>query len=108
MPLLRKIGIGKFSTLSCFCARHDKLIFADVEDIPLVFSPRQLALLHYRTVAGELYKKLGSREASLHNIEKFSNIENYPESPSRIGYYKSFNQGEQIAIRDGIASGSNS
>jgi hypothetical protein len=41
MPLLREVGIGKFSTLSCFCARHDKQIFSDVEDIPLIFTPRR-------------------------------------------------------------------
>jgi hypothetical protein len=104
MPLLKETGIGKFSTLSCFCARHDKSIFADVEDIPLVFSPRQLALLHYRTVAGELYKKLGSSEASLHNIGTFSEGPQYPGSPDGVDFYKLFNRGEQIAIRDGRAA----
>jgi hypothetical protein len=101
MPLLKEVGIGKFSTLSCFCAKHDKLIFADVEDIPLVFSPRQLALLHYRTVAGELYKKMGSSQASLHNIGTFSEMAKYSENPHRIAFYKAFNEGEHIAIRDG-------
>jgi hypothetical protein len=99
--MLKERGIGKFSTLSCFCARHDKSIFADVEDDPLVFSPRQIALLHYRTVAGELYKKMGSSEASLHNISAFSAKNRSLRRPSALDDYRTFNRGEQIAIRDG-------
>src|SRR4051812_47283942 len=41
-----KIGIGEFSTLNCFCARHDKILFKPLEDAPLTFSPEQIALLH--------------------------------------------------------------
>lgn len=103
MPSLKKTGIGQFSALNCFCARHDKLIFSDIEDRPLVFSPRQLALLHYRTVAGELYKKLGSNEASRHNIEAFSKKPKYAKS-QRLDDFKIYGEGEKIAIRDGRAA----
>jgi hypothetical protein len=47
----KEIGVGEFSTMNCFCAGHDKLLFAPVEDAPLVFSREQLALLHYRAIA---------------------------------------------------------
>ncbi len=102
MPLLKETGIGKFSALSCFCARHDNLIFVHVEDVPLVFNPRQLALLHYRTIAAELYKKLGSGEASLHNIKTFAETKKYDSD--RMDSYKAYNEGTQIAIRDGKAA----
>ncbi len=44
----KEIGVGEFSTMNCFCANHDKALFAPIEDAPLVFSSEQLALLHYR------------------------------------------------------------
>jgi len=40
----KKIGIHKFSTLNCFCAKHDNNLFSPIENEPLVFNPRQLAL----------------------------------------------------------------
>jgi hypothetical protein len=104
MPSLKKTGIGQFSTLNCFCARHDNLIFSDLEDTSLVFSPRQLALLHYRTVAAELYKKLGSNKASSRNIETFSKKPKYAKLPQRLHTLKGFNDGQSIAIRDGRAA----
>src|SRR4051794_31515421 len=50
---VKDVGIGQFSTLNCFCARHDVSIFSDVENIPLNFSAGQLAILHYRATASE-------------------------------------------------------
>lgn len=47
----KEIGVGEFSTMNCFCAGHDKAIFSPVEAAPLVFSPEQLALFHYRAEA---------------------------------------------------------
>jgi hypothetical protein len=41
--------------MNCFCAGHDKIIFAPIEDAPLALSSEQLALLHYRAVAAEVY-----------------------------------------------------
>ena len=51
------IGVRKFSVLNCFCARHDKALFAPLEDKPLNFSPEQLTLLHYRAIAAEAYQR---------------------------------------------------
>jgi hypothetical protein len=41
---------------------------------------------------------------SLHNIETFSERAKHPANPDPIDFYKAFNQGEQIAIRDGKAA----
>lgn len=60
----RDIGIGEFSVLNCFCMRHDKTIFAPLEDRPLVFSPEQLALLHYRAMAAEACQRRGQEDAA--------------------------------------------
>lgn len=60
----KAIGVGDFSTMNCFCAGHDKILFAPIEDVPLVFSPEQLALLHYRAVAAELYQRNNMLESA--------------------------------------------
>ncbi len=49
------IGAREFSVLNCFCARHDKALFAPLEDRPLIFA-EQLTLLHYRAMAAEAYQ----------------------------------------------------
>jgi hypothetical protein len=60
----RDIGAREFSVLNCFCARHDKTLFAPLEDTPLTFSPKQLALLHYRAIAAEAYQRRNQEEAA--------------------------------------------
>jgi hypothetical protein len=57
---LRLIGIGQSSTFNCFCQKHDSSLFSDIENKPLIFGSKQLALLHYRAFAMELYKMLSS------------------------------------------------
>ncbi|MHC2334888.1 hypothetical protein [Bradyrhizobium sp. USDA 4454] len=59
-----KIGVGEFSTMNCFCAGHDKMLFAPIEDAPLIFSPEQLALLHYRAMAAEFYQRNNQLESA--------------------------------------------
>ena len=58
----KEIGVGEFSTMNCFCADHDKILFAPIEDAPLAFSSEQLALLHYRAVAAEFYQRGNQQE----------------------------------------------
>jgi hypothetical protein len=58
------IGAREFSVLNCFCARHDKKLFAPLEDRPLIFSPEQIALLHYRAMAAEVYQRRNQEEAA--------------------------------------------
>jgi hypothetical protein len=58
------IGAREFSVLNCFCAQHDKTLFAPLEDRPLIFSPEQIALLHYRAMAAEVYRRRNQEEAA--------------------------------------------
>jgi len=60
--------VNEFSVLNCFCGKHDKSIFADLEDRPLTYSPKQIALLHYRAISAELYKKMNAVNISEHDI----------------------------------------
>jgi hypothetical protein len=98
---IKKFGIGQFSVLNCFCARHDNQIFSDIEDIPLTFSPRQLALLHYRTVASELYRKIRMVEATSHQMELISKKLKSRKNREGIEFLKAFNDGQKLGMRDG-------
>ncbi len=96
-----EIGINKFSVLNCFCAKHDKNLFAPIEDDPLVFSPIQLSLLHYRAVASELYRKVMGHRSTLHHIE--TQAQKKPrtaEIKAAIRFLRDYAYGEQLGIRD--------
>ena len=67
--VMKKIGVNKFSTLNCFCAKHDNDLFAPIEDEPLGFTPHQLGLLQYRTLASELYRKITAHASTVHQLE---------------------------------------
>lgn len=96
---IKSFGVGQFSVLNCFCRRHDNAIFVDVEDVPLVFSPRQLALLHYRTVASELYRKIRMVEATNYQIEALS--KKRKRNRDALQYLDAFNEGQKLGMRDG-------
>jgi hypothetical protein len=66
---VREIGIGEFSTMNCFCADHDKSLFAPIEDAPLAFSSEQLALLHYRAIAAEFYQRNNQQESAASELD---------------------------------------
>jgi hypothetical protein len=97
---VKKVGIGNFSTLNCFCARHDNLIFADVEDVPLVFTPRQLALLNYRTIDSELYRKLSSNMGTEHHIDHMKRRKGVRDADGEE-LLRAFSAGEALGLRDG-------
>ena len=65
----KEIGVGEFSTMNCFCADHDKTLFAPIEDAPLVFSSEQLALLHYRAIAAEFYQRRNQQESAASELD---------------------------------------
>jgi hypothetical protein len=65
----KEIGVGEFSTMNCFCADHDKALFAPIEDAPLAFSSEQLALLHYRVVAAEFYQRRNQQESAAAELD---------------------------------------
>ena len=66
---VEEIGVGEYSTLNCFCAGHDKVLFAPIEDAPLTFAPEQLALLHYRALAAELYQCSSRQESAASELD---------------------------------------
>jgi hypothetical protein len=68
-----EIGVSEFSTVNCFCASHDKSLFAPIEDAPLIFPFEQLALLHYRALVAELYQRRSQQESSVSELDWESN-----------------------------------
>lgn len=95
-----RVGINQFSILNCFCANHDKALFTDLEDRPLTYSPRQIALLHYRAVGAELFKKLQALKMSAYDIETFSS----KADSERLGMMHSLNYGQQLGMMDAGAA----
>ncbi|HHF3138030.1 TPA: SEC-C metal-binding domain-containing protein [Vibrio alginolyticus] len=59
-----KIGVNQASTFKGFCSRHDKSLFACVEDRHFTNDEEQCFALMYRSVAKELYAKEGSLVSS--------------------------------------------
>jgi hypothetical protein len=79
------IGIGNFSTLQCFCARHDKALFAPLEDVALTFTREQLTLLHHRAIAAEVYIRGNAEDAAINEARKYSSAD-----PQREPFYEAF------------------
>jgi hypothetical protein len=65
------VGAKEFSVLNCFCARHDKALFAPLEDRPLTFSREQIALLHYRAIAAEAYQRRNQEDAAAAECQRY-------------------------------------
>jgi hypothetical protein len=55
VPRLR--GISTVSVFPGFCPKHDKLLFAPVEDEPITFTPEQVFLIGFRDLTRELFLK---------------------------------------------------
>ena len=79
------IGIGNFSTLQCFCARHDKRLFAPLEDAALTFTREQLTLLHFRAMAAEVYIRGNAEDAAANEGRKYLSSD-----PRREPFYEAF------------------
>jgi hypothetical protein len=58
-----KIGINQASTFKGFCSKHDKELFACVEDKAFIGDEEQNFSLMYRSVAKELYAKEGGLQS---------------------------------------------
>jgi hypothetical protein len=96
----KKIGIRQFSTLNCFCRRHDNALFVDIEDVPLIFTERQIALLHYRAVASELYKKIRNDEANSHHLDQLVKSSKKRLVREKIDFLKAYAEGTKLGLRD--------
>src|SRR5262249_34256482 len=102
----KRVGVNKFSTLNCFCAKHDNDLFAPIEDEPLAFAPLQLALLHYRTLASEMYRKITTHAWSVHYLESEKRKPAKARPPGSIEWLEGIVFGETLGIRDcGVAFG---
>ena len=53
------ISIRQASTFTGFCGKHDKALFSEIEDRPLVPTKSQVVALGFRSCALELYAKRG-------------------------------------------------
>lgn len=56
--ILGQLGVNKTSIFPGFCARHDKELFAPIEDATFSGSPEQCGLLSYRAMARERHTKV--------------------------------------------------
>jgi hypothetical protein len=93
----KKVGVGTFSVLNCFCATHDNNIFKHIEDDRLIFDPHQLTLLHFRTICSELYRKVCSYHTLLHQIEEQTKKK---LAKDLMDILKATAAGQQLGIRD--------
>jgi hypothetical protein len=100
----KKIGINKFSVLNCFCAKHDNDLFSPIEDEPLIFSAHQLALLQYRTVASEVYRKVMGHRTTLTHLREQKEKSHSAEALERMTLLLSYARGEELALRDSGAA----
>lgn len=66
-------GINETSVFNGFCAKHDKNLFAPIEDKEFICTKEQCFLHAYRAVAKESYLKRKQAE-SLMSLEKFKEI----------------------------------
>ncbi|MDH2342757.1 hypothetical protein [Bradyrhizobium sp. SSUT77] len=105
---VEEIGVGEFSTMNCFCADHDKTLFAPIEDALLNFSSQQLALLHYRAIAAEFHQRRNQQESAASELDwesdkppdvRFSWIDRCSRKASEEAYYALFRTEKLIAAR---------
>jgi hypothetical protein len=93
-----KKGIGDFSVLNFFCARHDRELFSPIENDKLIFDRTQLALLHYRAMGAELYKKMSGLDGARHQREQAE--KNLRGNDERKQLAESFERGSELGLRD--------
>jgi hypothetical protein len=71
-------GINETSVFNGFCAKHDKQLFAPIEDFRFTCSREQLFLYAYRAITKESYLKRKQAESML-SLETFREIHNLPK-----------------------------
>lgn len=94
--VVEKRGIGQFSILNFFCASHDREIFSHLENDELVFDSHQLALLHYRAMGAELYKKINVRGGVQYQIAQ----EEMRGGSQHLDDLRAFEAGQTLGVRD--------
>jgi hypothetical protein len=92
-------GISEFSVLNFFCAKHDRELFSRVENDKLTFDCHQLALLHYRAMAAELYKKMNALEGARYNTERLQK-QRRKDKEEKLVFLRAFEHGNELGLRD--------
>lgn len=89
-------GIGQFSVLNFFCAKHDRQLFLHLENDDLNFDAHQLALLHCRAMGAELHKKMAGVEGARYNVKRAR------EQGRRqtVSWIEAYLAGSEIGLRD--------
>lgn len=74
---IKKIGINNASIFNGFCSKHDKELFAIIEDEEMLFTDEQIFTLAYRTISNELYMKQSSQKNNIksRNYDKGLDLE---------------------------------
>jgi hypothetical protein len=93
-------GIKKFSVLNCFCAHHDVDLFSPVENYPLTFTAEQIAILHYRAIASEVYRKMTALNGFGQAIAQASKGKKFKNTTYRRELSESYIHGTKLGIVD--------
>lgn len=95
-----KEGIGSFSVFKGFCGKHDKRIFAPIEDEAFTATEHQMTTYAYRSAAKELHTKLESNikiQLNIDTVKAKLEAMRIPDEP-----LPSHIKGTMPAIRSGI------
>ncbi|MBV5321913.1 MAG: SEC-C domain-containing protein [Sulfuricurvum sp.] len=97
---VEKIGINKASVFNGFCSKHDKELFAIIEDKEIVFSNEQIFILAYRAISRELYLKYRSTENNQNMFDYDKGVKNVLLQKMFHDMVKQFSEGINLAVRD--------
>jgi hypothetical protein len=95
-----KKGIGELSVLNFFCAQHDRDLFSYIENDKLIFDSHQLALLHYRAMGAELYKKMNGLDGARHHTKLLQRRSGLGER-EKFRLAKEYERGSELGLRHG-------
>lgn len=96
---LEEVGINKASTFTGFCSKHDKELFAEIEDKEITLSDKQLFLLAYRGMCREIFLKEQNKETEefLRNADRGKDIFTQQAVQTTAS---SYGFGVDLALRD--------
>jgi hypothetical protein len=96
---ITKQGIGSFSRLNCFCAKHDVKLFSCVENQSITGTPEQVAALHYRAIGAELYRKVVGISPFEQIVEQLSNVRSAADR-AKLLFAEAHITGTKLGIAD--------
>ncbi len=75
----RKIGINAASTFTGFCSKHDKELFAPIEDYEFTSTPYNLFLVAYRALCREIFVKKSTKSSRIELIKSLDKGKSFQE-----------------------------